>query len=712
MTHCIPVPSRTLGTDGVADVTNNYTTLQKQYDSALQPSSKDEELLRSVKGGLTPRVRHLLQTGADIDCRDDTGLSALHIAVATGFEDVVDLLLQMGADPDALHLTAGTPLCLAASKERSHIIRKLIVARADINRAPARGATPLHWASFHGDTELLTILLRSGAHPLAIVDQRCMEGETPAATKTCPRIYARSALGLATERGHAECTRVLCQRGGVDSHAYLHGLGPLLYACLNGHLECVDLLLQHGVETNERESIDDDYQHDTYAILLTMQREQWPILRILVNAGARTDVRAGDGTESIVRMLLTRYTDPQQSTPWLSECPNEESRYNEFVHKVERVLKLISTTQLSSGLKRDPAVFETHIIFTAASTSANDLNDLLDLGADVNVTDYTGSTALHLAVTTGNPEATERLLKIGARTDVYHNIEEAPLWEAVSKRDCDIAELLLKHGANPDIANSDGRTLLHLVALQGHVEMIRALVKAGASVSARDHWSRTPLYLVDDEPSAEVLIELGADPSTSCDMPVQIFTKTREGVARVLVLGRYGTGKTTFINALIKSTKYCSGSRVAVVQSHLHGYRAEVDVIDTPGWDARPDYEVLKLIQSFLSEEYRSGRRLHCVVYMIDVGESRPGSHRRWIKVLEELVGPKALQSINFVFTQRVQKMCEDKNETKWIDAWERILPLGAKTWWFSLSGSPEDDLGKKSSELLHYATGTHTNHY
>jgi ankyrin repeat protein len=118
--------------------------LQKQHDSTLQQSSKDKELLRSVKEGLTPRVRHLLQTGADIDCRDDTGLSALHIAVATGFEDVVDLLLQIGADINALHPTAGTSLCLAASKERSHIIRKLIVARAEINRAPEQGATPLH----------------------------------------------------------------------------------------------------------------------------------------------------------------------------------------------------------------------------------------------------------------------------------------------------------------------------------------------------------------------------------------------------------------------------------------------------------------------------------------------------------------------------------------------------------------------------------------
>jgi ankyrin repeat protein len=143
-----------------------------------------------------------LQTGADIDRRDDKGLSALHIAVATGFEDVVDLLLQMGAGVNALHPVAGTPLCLAASKKRSHIIQKLIAARADINRAPEQGATPLHWACFHNDNELLTSLLRSGARFLAIVDVRSMRGETHPTTQICPRLYARSPLGVAAERGH------------------------------------------------------------------------------------------------------------------------------------------------------------------------------------------------------------------------------------------------------------------------------------------------------------------------------------------------------------------------------------------------------------------------------------------------------------------------------------------------------------------------------
>jgi ankyrin repeat protein len=352
-----------------------------------------------------------------------------------------------------------------------------------------------------------------------------MEGGTPPTSQICPRLYARSPLGLAAERGYVECIRILCQHGIDGSNAFAHRLGPLLYACRNGHVECVDLLLQHGVDPNERASLHDDLadsRSSTYAVLLTMQNEQWSNLHSLVKSGARTDVRAGDLT-SIVRILLHKHTNPPHlEIPWLIQVRHPV----EFMAKLGRVLNIADTTVLSTSLRRCLAVFETHVVFTAASTSANELDDLLDLGADINVTDFTGSTALHLAVTIGNAEAVERLLHKGARTDVYHNTSEAPLWEAVSKRDYEAVELLLNHGANPNLVNSDGRTLLHLVASQGHVETIRALIEAGASVSARDHWSRTPLYLADDEPSAEVLVELGADPSTSRDMPVQTFTKT------------------------------------------------------------------------------------------------------------------------------------------------------------------------------------------
>jgi hypothetical protein len=199
-------------------------------------------------------------------------------------------------------------------------------------------------------------------------------------------------------------------------------------------------------------------------------------------------------------------------------------------------------------------------------------------------------------------------------------------------------------------------------------------------------------------------------------------------VTRILVLGSYGTVKTTFINALTRSTKYCRSTNVAVVQSYLHGYRDEVDVIDIPGWgdQYKTDYEVLKMIQSFLSEENIAGRRLHCVVYMINIGETRLGStHRRWINVLEELVGPKALQSITELFTHGLRESRGDRNadlgfqrqiqdENERIDAWKQILPPGAKTWRFILIGEPElDDLEKKSGKrlmCLRDATGSHTN--
>ena len=65
---------------------------------------------------------YLLHLGADLDYFDDDGFTALHHAVLSGFEDVVDILLNAGADVNAATWDYGTPLHLAAMKARSNVI--------------------------------------------------------------------------------------------------------------------------------------------------------------------------------------------------------------------------------------------------------------------------------------------------------------------------------------------------------------------------------------------------------------------------------------------------------------------------------------------------------------------------------------------------------------------------------------------------------------
>jgi ankyrin repeat protein len=85
---------------------------------------------------------------------------------------------------------------------------------------------------------------------------------------------------------------------------------------------------------------------------------------------------------------------------------------------------------------------------------------LLAQGADVNLQDADGDTALHGAAQNGNVEIITLLLDKGANPNAKNKLGGTPLmWAAVFGND-DAARLLLSRGANPSLKDNDGITAL------------------------------------------------------------------------------------------------------------------------------------------------------------------------------------------------------------------------------------------------------------
>jgi ankyrin repeat protein len=140
----------------------NYTVRKCRSDETLREDQRDRAFLESAAEGQLQRLKHLHRLGVDIDNSDEQGLTALHHAVLSGFEDVVEFLWEIGCNVNAQSVNYGTPLCLAALKGRERIVEFLTdnLRRANINAVGKWRGTPLHCAVYAAHLPTLEALLR------------------------------------------------------------------------------------------------------------------------------------------------------------------------------------------------------------------------------------------------------------------------------------------------------------------------------------------------------------------------------------------------------------------------------------------------------------------------------------------------------------------------------------------------------------------------
>ena len=139
---------------------------------------------------------------------------------------------------------------------------------------------------------------------------------------------------------------------------------------------------------------------------------------------------------------------------------------------------------------------------------------LLKRGTDVNVRDFSGRTALHMAAMNNSTDLIMMLLKRGAKVDLQDDIGCGALHYAVRHRNFMTTALLIKEGANINLQDEDGETALHEVASHGHDPLTLFLLEKGANMNLPDFKGETALHKAvrrEHTPTITLLVGHGAE---------------------------------------------------------------------------------------------------------------------------------------------------------------------------------------------------------
>jgi ankyrin repeat protein len=273
--------------------------------------------------GLARVAAMLLKETTDIDAMDETGKTALAVAIEKGFEKAVEFLVYSGACVD-LHTDHGRGVFLLLIEKSWHAVADIVCAKAK-SSAPEKAAdVHLLFAAYSGKADELGRIIQRD--PSVSEDAKLME----------------LALFVAVE-----CTRPaiieLLLSDYVDVNCKDNtGQTSLHRATRRGSESIVEILLKHGADID---SVNDEGL-TAWSSNLSSKNER--ILGILLAAGTDPNTKgpngvsqlysaAASGQIEIVKLMLKSGTNPSIKTDF-SWAPLHWASYNGHIECVKLLI--------------------------------------------------------------------------------------------------------------------------------------------------------------------------------------------------------------------------------------------------------------------------------------------------------------------------------------------------------------------------------------
>ena len=498
-------------------------------------------LHKAAQSGQLAVATFLLNNGAEVDLRNNSGETPLHLAAAQGHKAMVELLLSRGADVQAQadKYSNYTPLHLAAASGFRSLVELLLAHKAQVNAKADGGTTALHLAAVNGFKAVAEVLLKNGADvnatasdvrpadstaasqgtPLHLAVARANQPLAELLLASNANVNAVDAAGetplhLAAEAGQNGIATLLLAHG-ADPNARATterklGWTPLHNAVAARKPDMVALLLKHKADPDARiaDNFRDVVQRGYTPLMMATTRGYPEVVDTLLAFKADPNLKSPDGRAAIFNVILNEYplsvcksmlaallehgADP--NTEFTSDENGSKVHFHPLYSAVGRRYPELVELLLQHGADPDaPNRGFTPLLAAVMNQQKEIASLLLARKADPNIPDGStwGAAPLHYALT--QPSIVELLLAAKAEVNARTKIGETPLHWAAGAGLKAAAELLLAHGADPNARASDDVTPLHLAVLGNHAELVELLLANQADPNIRSRNGRTPL---------------------------------------------------------------------------------------------------------------------------------------------------------------------------------------------------------------------------
>lgn len=155
----------------------------------------------------------------------------------------------------------------------------------------------------------------------------------------------------------------------------------------------------------------------------------------------------------------------------------------------------------------DPDLLNNMLFDKAESETPEEIQTIVDLGADVHTRDKSGRTALFFAAAFGTLENMQKLIDLGLDLRARNNWGGTILFFTAAFGSPDRIQKLVDMGLDVKATDKNGRTALFSAAQFGTPENIQTLVDLGVNPNITDKYKETALDFA-IHPNKRILMEL------------------------------------------------------------------------------------------------------------------------------------------------------------------------------------------------------------